>query len=75
MHPALADTHVRLHRERLLAEAADQRLRAAAARVPPFPLGARLASRRRALGYRLVEVGLRLALNPSPPRPRTTGVR
>jgi len=68
MHPALADDHVRLHRERLLTEAAEQRLCAAAARVPPAPLGARLASRRRALGYRLVELGLRLALDPPPPR-------
>jgi len=69
MHPVVPDVLVRLHRERLLAEAADQRLRAGAARSPRVPLAARLASRRRALGYRLVEIGLRLALDPTRPRP------
>jgi hypothetical protein len=75
MHPALADVCVRLHRERLLAEAADQRLRAGAARIPRVPLTARLASRRRALGYRLVEIGLRLALDPTRSRTRPAGLR
>jgi len=75
MHPALTDVVVRLHRERLLAEAGDQRLRAGAARIPRVPLAARLASRRRALGYRLVEIGLRLALDRARPRPRPVDLR
>ncbi len=75
MHPALVDVCLRLHRERLLAEAADQRLRNGAARIRRVPLAARLASRRRALGYRLVEIGLRLALGPARPRARRVGLR
>jgi hypothetical protein len=68
MHAVMSDLHARARHQQLLEEAAHQRLCAHAARLPAVPLAVCLARRRRAIGYRLVEVGLRLALD-HPPRP------
>jgi hypothetical protein len=66
MHPLESEQYLRLRRERLLAEAAAARAAARAARLPVPSRAERVAARRRALGYRLVEAGLRLAVGSAP---------
>lgn len=58
----------RLRHERLLHEAAHARLVAGAAPLPAVPWSQRVAAARRAVGYRLVEAGLHLAVGPVAPR-------
>lgn len=65
-HDPSLTNHLRY--ERLLAEAASARLASGAAPLPAVPWHERVASARRALGYRLVEAGLRLAVGPVTPR-------
>ena len=66
MSVLLSDVHARLHREQLLAEAEHGRRLARAARLPTVPLRLRAIRWRRRFGFRLVEVGLRLAVAPPP---------
>lgn len=77
MHPAVSAVQARLRMEERHAEAARARLLGAAAPLPRVPLPERLAARRRAIGYRLVEAGLRLAVGRLPQvpavRPRIRG--
>lgn len=76
MHPYNAQLASELRRRALVEEAAHARLLAGAARLPAAPLHVRVAkryaARRQALGYLLVEAGLRLAVGRAghpPPQP------
>jgi len=68
--PSLAN---HLRRERLLEEAARARLVSGAARLPAPPWRERVTAARRAVGYRLVEAGLHLAVGRASPG-RTPGL-
>jgi hypothetical protein len=71
MHPEMDYLFATLLREDREREAAHQRLLALAARRPRerVPIRARILAVRRRVGYRLIEIGLRLAVTPEP-RPR-----
>ncbi|MPZ88534.1 MAG: hypothetical protein GEU81_10760 [Nitriliruptorales bacterium] len=77
MHPVASAAHARVRMEERQAEAARARLLAVAMPPPRVPLPERFAATRRALGYRLVEAGLRLVIDRVPPvptvRPRIRG--
>lgn len=62
MHPLQTSVIATLHRAELLEQAAAARRAAHADRLPAIPWRSRLNARKRELGYRLVEAGLRLAI-------------
>ncbi len=67
MHPEMDSLFATLLREERERDAAYQRLVALAARRPRerVPIPARLRAVRERVGYRLVEIGLRLAVSPA----------
>lgn len=66
MFPEYTAVRLSLRRETLLAEADHARLLARAAPRERPPLRARIALARRAVGYRLVELGLNLVTRAAP---------
>jgi hypothetical protein len=66
MFPQQSALSATLRHEQLLAEASQARLLARVARRRPPPLRERVAHARRAVGYRLVEVGLNLVTGAAP---------
>ncbi len=60
MHPLQSDLSNSLRYDQLLAEANHQRLLARAGPRPRVPWRERVRAKRRAVGFRLVEAGLRL---------------
>jgi hypothetical protein len=66
VHPVVSDVQARQRRGERHAEAASARLLASAAPLPRVSLPERLVARRQAIGYRLVEAGLRLIVGRLP---------
>jgi hypothetical protein len=68
MHPFESALHARLRGEQLAGEAEQARRCPPVAPSPPVPVRQRAVALRQAVGYRLVEAGLRLVVAGPPAR-------